>query len=295
MREPKKNIDIFHGHGAKGGIYARIMGVLHNAKSVYTPHGGSIHDSYGVFQTLMYRLIETVMYFITDKIVAESKYTEKQYKKALFIKSDNNDKKIVLNYNGIECQDLKENKHKTAPNTKPTIATFGMLRFEKGQDILILAAKELLERGYDITFNIFGDGKDRDFYQKMIIDYSLENHVFLQGETEKVENEMMKSDIIVQPSRFESFGYVLLEAMCAGVPVIASNVGGMTEILSHDVNGRLFENENHHDLANQIVYILENPNKKSDYIKEGKATVLNKFSSETMCNGLDIIYRNILK
>jgi len=102
---------------------------------------------------------------------------------------------------------------------------------------------------------------------------------------------MKESDIIVQPSRFESFGYVLLEAMSVGTPIICSNVGGMTEIIKHNHNGLLFNNEDVDDLVRQIEYmLLLNSNHITKYIQEGRNTIKLRFSSEVMCKNLNKIY-----
>ena len=289
----KKKVDIFHGHGAKGGIYVRILGKICGAKVVYTPHGGSVHPAFGKISSFLYKIIENMLYFFTDKVVAESQYTKNQYLKMLFFQPKVDDK-IVLNYNGVKCKNHSIND--SGKQTPPFIvSSFGMLRYEKGQDILILAAKKLLEHGYPIKLNLYGEGEGRELLEKLIEENALHNDVLLCGETDVVEAEMRRSTLVVQPSRFESFGYVLLEAMCVGIPVIASTAGGMPEIIKHDLNGRLFKSESIEDLAKQIEFTLDNPKRAKLYIKEGKHTVNSKFSSKAMCQGLEQIYESLLR
>lgn len=285
-----KNIDVIHGHGAKGGIYARALGLFTSTKIIYTPHGGSVHSSFGKVQTLFYKIIESLMYFLTDRVVVESKYTDEKYQKILFFNTQKS-RKIILNYNGIDCQTINDKYTVKKFNNPIVISSFGMLRYVKGQDILINAVKKLIDEGLMLRLNIYGEGDSREEYQALIEANSLKKYVFLHGETDQVESKMKESDIVIQPSRFESFGYVLLEAMCVGIPIIASNTGGMSEIMEHRNNGLIFKNEDIDSLAEEIRYMIANESDIENYIIEGKNTIVSRFSSKSMCDNLNKIYK----
>ncbi|MDI6655642.1 MAG: glycosyltransferase family 4 protein, partial [Candidatus Hydrothermarchaeota archaeon] len=109
------------------------------------------------------------------------------------------------------------------------------------------------------------------------------------GYREDLNSLLEKSAVLVLPSREEGFGLALLEAMAAGVPAVASRVGGIEEIIEHEYNGILVEKENPEELAKGILRVLENEGLRKKLIENGKKT-LKKFSWEKMAGEVDAVY-----
>lgn len=282
-----KNIHIVHGHGAKGGLYARVLGFMLNTKVIYTPHGGSLHDMHGKFMGSIYIFIEKILYYFTDKFIFES-----QYSKNIFTKKVNScEEKLYVNYNGIKINN--ENKVKAFDKTKINISAFGLLRHLKGHDILIKAVKILIDKGYSIKLTIYGDGEEKNNLKNLIHKLRLETDVTLFGFVEDTKYYMLKSDIIVQPSRFEALPYVPIEAMNLNIPVVVSNVGGLTEIVSNQNNGLVFESDCVDALVKKLEQLITDDELRNKLMKNAKKTVINHFNEEITLKNLNEIYQMI--
>lgn len=110
----------------------------------------------------------------------------------------------------------------------------GALRDVKGHDVLIRAFADIKRKHPEAVLTIVGDGEKREKYEMLISSLGLENKVRLTGwlPQEKVKKELERASIFVFPSRNEGFGIALLEAMSCGLPVIASRIGGIPEVVS---------------------------------------------------------------
>lgn len=276
----KVNPDIVHGHGAKGGLYSRICGWLVGAKTIYTAHGGAIHDMHGTYKNILYSIIEKLLYIFTDILIFESKYTMNTYAKKVLPVNE----KYFLNYNGVDLPvDFYEYEHKLIQ--EPVfLGAFGLLRFIKGHDILIKAAKELRDRGYNIEVKIFGTGEEREALLKLAKDIGISKYIKICEFCDNALEEMRNCHVIVHPSRFESFGYVPIEALSMGVPVVTSLVGGLIEISDYGKRFHTFEVDNVGQLCRAIESTLSNNFEfKNDFIKE-------YFSEESFVRNIKSIY-----
>lgn len=225
------DVDIIHGHGAKGGLYARIIGKILKKKVLYTAHGGSLHSMHGKIKNIVYQVVEKVLYYLTDKVVFESKYSQNEYCR----KINKNKTKYILNYNAIVLRLPEEVKPIRSESIK--IGAFGLLRKIKGHDILIEAASNLINQGYKLEVNIYGEGEERHNLQELIERRKCTEWIKIREYCENIQNEMNQCEIVVHPSRFESFGYVPIEALNEGITVVSSLEGGLSEVMDEGRNG----------------------------------------------------------
>jgi glycosyltransferase involved in cell wall biosynthesis len=283
-----RDIDVIHGHGAKGGLYARILGLLLKSKVAYTPHGGSLHDMHGSTMGVLYIIIEKLLYYFTDKFIFESEYSLN----AFLNKVNKNRSKLEVNHNGIKINRVINEKELDKKDVQ--LSAFGLLRFLKGHDILIKSISCLIEQGYRVHLTIYGDGKEKNNLEKIILNLNLQNYVTLAGFVNNPEECMIKSDIVVQPSRFESFGYVPIEAMNLNRPVIVSDVGGLLEIVEDMHNGLVFKGECVDCLVNKLKLIIDNSLLRSGLVANAKNTISSKFTDRIMINRLDCLYKELL-
>ncbi|MCB9025446.1 MAG: glycosyltransferase [Bdellovibrionaceae bacterium] len=283
----KKNIDIIHGHGAKGGLYSRILSRLIGAKSIYTPHGGSLHSMHGRIFNLIYSIVEKFLYYFTDIFVFESQYSRDQFQ----CKVRRNSEKYRLNLNGVR---VSENKTSESVLTNEFIvASFGALRRIKGFDLSIRAIKVLIDQNIKIKYHIYGEGEEKENLLSLVENLNLNHQVNFMGDTSGVDEKIRSYNVILQPSRFESFGYTLIEAMNLGVPVICSNVGGMSEIVEDNVNGLLFKNEDVSELAERLKILASNSQLRKKLIKNAHITIENTFNENKMLSHLEVIYGSL--
>lgn len=285
-----KKIDILHGHGAKGGLYARILGRLCGIKNIYTPHGGSVHSMFSPLAEKVYTSVERCLFFLTDYFVFESEYTANAFEKKIQRSLD----RYCINYNGISSEDIGEIEKKALKlrytDQVIKVGVFGMLREQKGQVFAIRALAQLLSSGLKIQLHIFGDGPDRTILEKTAKSLDCGSSVIFHGDVQEAELHMFAMDIIVIPSRFESFGYVAVEAMSLQKPVIASKTGGLCEVIEHEKSGLLVPPGDEVQLANAIQYIIDNPDKSLQFAKNGYSRFQKYFTERRMLENLNTVY-----
>lgn len=286
----KEQVDIVHGHGAKGGLYARLLSVNCGVKAIYTPHGGTIHSMYNPLINKTYLLIEKVLLRFTDYLLFES-----QYSATMFYKKVGDFRHLSrVNYNGIAPPDIEYIKRKsislgyvTAPHDELQLGLFGVLRKEKGQIYAIKAVAELKQQSKIVHLHVFGKGDEQNRLEKLAIKLGVKEQVTFHGEVVGVEPHIYAMDIILIPSLFESLGYIALEAISLKKWVIASNLGGLPEVIDHGVNGFLIKERNASEIAKAILSIAD-PVLKKKKISNG----LNqqKFGLEQMIANIEQVY-----
>lgn len=279
---------ILHGHGAKGGLYARICSRVLGAKSVYTPHGGSLHRVFGKFKSIIYDAVERFLILFTDKFIFESNYSAEEFRKYVGEIKD----KEIINYNGVHFPDFsKEEQYK--PHKTLRLASFGLLRHLKGHDILIDALRILDQKNIAFTYVIYGYGERFLELQKQIQSFGLQEKIKIESYSDNILKKMMEFDLILHPSRFESFGYVPVEAMSVKVPVITSFEGGLKEV---SIPGGTFvvKSNKAEDYAKLLVEIFNGEYDLEEMTEIAHREAARKFSITTMVKNLDTIYRSLI-
>ncbi len=278
-----KNISVFHGHGAKGGIYARLLSSVLKGKSIYTPHGGSLHQMHGGVMNRVYSFIEKIMSLMTDLFVFESDYSYEMFKKYV----SSSPRKAIVNKNGVDDSGFQPKKNLNDPFE---ISTFSSLRKIKGLDVAILAMNELKKRNIIFNFHIYGEGEEESALRALIEKYDLNEDVKIHGGVSAHMDLFRAADVVIQPSYFESFGYTLVEGMSVGTPVIGASVGGMKEIIQSGENGLLFEPGDACHLSEQLLKIYKDNELRLHLIEKGRETIKSQYSEKLMVNHLESIY-----
>lgn len=289
-------IDIVHGHGAKGGVYARAAGKLAQKKVIYTPHGGVVHSMFNRYEDYIYSNIERVLKLTTDLYVFESNYTKNSFLNK--IKASDDDINFVVNYNGVstECSSFScSSADEKLIDKTLSIGFFGMLRAEKGVLFSLSVIKALIKK-YPINFYIYGDGHLYEQISDIIKNESLGNRVFLQGYTNDVLDKMSKVDIVFIPSLFESFGYVAVEAMLLRKPFVVSDAGALPEVCG-DNYPYMYSHESVHAAVSAFDKILEDMQDStfSSHLNCFSTRARNKFNLNSMTNTLKLSYEAVSK
>jgi glycosyltransferase involved in cell wall biosynthesis len=215
------------------------------------------------------------------------------------------DQKLRLVHNGIDTRPFtaavqRESaaKIRRAARGRKVVLFVGRLVPDKGPQILIQAARKLIrERGRrDLSFFIGGDGRLRRLLQARIVRHKLKDDVFLLGKLShhEVIDSLFGADLVVMPSLHESFPLAALEALAAGRPLIASRVGGLPEIIEDGDTGFLVEKKSPEAWGDAIESIVDDPERMVRCGQNGKALVLDRFSSETMVNATVDVYEEAL-
>lgn len=198
--------------------------------------------------------------------------------------------KVITIHNAIETEHFELPNLKKINKTRPIIGNVARIMPEKkGQDVLINAIAKLKDNYPNIKCYFAGAAAESDEksfieLQNQIKQKELNNNVLFMGNVDDVTSFLEKIDIFVLPSRFEGFGLSLIEAMCMGIPVIASNIDGPAEIINNTRCGKLFKSGDSKDLASKISETIENYNIEKEIALSNTDIVKNKYSISIMCN-----------
>ena len=229
MREVRSlHPDVLHAHGAKGGAYARIIGTLLRASGtrvarIYSPHGGSLHYDPRSRSGRVFFAAERLLGRATDAFVFVSRYEADAYAE----KVGRPAKPVAIVRNGLRPEEFEP----VAPAADARDFLFiGELRDLKGTDVFIEAVARI-----GASAVIVGAGPDRQRYEQMVRDLGLSARIaFLDRMPARQAFALARC--LVVPSRAESMPYIVLEGVAAGLPMIATRVGGIPEIFGAAAN-----------------------------------------------------------
>lgn len=173
------------------------------------------------------------------------------------------------------------------------VSTGGLIP-RKNMDMIVDSFNIAFKDKKKVKLYIFGEGAERSKLEQMIAEYQLTEQIFLMGlrDRKEIAKRMHESDCFVLASKLETFGVAYIEALAAGLPVIATNCGGPEEFVHKD-NGILIEVDDAEALTNSMLKMYRESN-KFDRKKISKEMV-DKFSPETIAKRLTEIYRDVLK
>ena len=222
----KLNLNVLHGHGAKGGAYARLAACSLSGRRVasfYTPHGGSLNIKPGTLKQRVLLTVERGLEAVTTGLIFESAHAAHIYRS--LVREKGAPHRIIPN--GLKAADFAP----AEPRPDATDVLFvGELRDLKGVDTL-LGALAKLKSNRPVTATIVGSGPDAEKFRAMASTLGLDGLVTFTGAM-PIREAFGHGRVMVVPSRAESFPYVVLEAAAAGLPLIATNVGGIPEIVA---------------------------------------------------------------
>jgi len=277
--------DILHGHGAKGAGLIRLVPNVGRAIRAYTPHGGSLVYCPGTLSGGFYRSLERMLNFRTDLFLFESSYVANLFR----AKIGQPRAMVRIVRNGVSQGEF--DPVAVTPDATDLVC-IGELRPVKAIDILIEALAILKQSGRPVTATIVGEGPDDAKLKAQARRCGVVDEVrFVGYQPARVAFAMGR--MLVIPSRAESLPYVVLEAAAAGVPVIATEVGGMPEIFG-PFSEHLIPADDVAALVAAIQDALDNPGHANSVAQQVRARVRTEFSVDTMVNGGLAAYREAL-
>ncbi len=224
--------DVLHGHGAKGGAVARLIGSVlrvnrYRVARFYSPHGGTLHFNRNSLAGQGVLRLERMQEYFADAIVFVCDYERRTYVEK--VGAPRTVSRVI--YNGIKDAEFQP---VPAASDAADFLYIGMLRDLKGPDVFIDAfARTERAVGRPLSAVMVGDGPDRDRYAQMMAERGLGRRIRMMPAM-PARSGFALADTVVVPSRAEAMPYIVLEALAAGKPVIASRVGGIPEVLGTD-------------------------------------------------------------
>jgi len=280
-------LDVVHGHGAKGGAYARLAHTG-SALRVYTPHGGSLH--YGrTLQGRLFSIAERFMMRRTDLFLFESTFARSAFEYHFGTPSCT----IRVVPNGVAPAEFEPLAPLEPQTETADLVALGELRHLKGIDVLIEAIAILAKQGRRVTAAIAGDGPDRSAFSSLAERHGLGEAVRFLGQ-QPARIAFAQGRLLVVASRAESLPYVVLEAAAAGVPMLATRVGGIPEIFGPDAD-RLLPPADPAALATAIAAALDDPGQGHLLAERLRVRVRHHYSQHSMVDGVINAYRSALQ
>ena len=274
--------DIVHTHLNKADFYGRIAAkrsnvplIISTCHNYSTTHSGADINKKSFFDVIDNFVID----YSKSYLIAISKLV-KQY---LINRNPSYEKITEVIYNGINFDKIKYKlsnweilKLRSENNIDSddfVISVIGRLDKQKGHLIFLESVKEIIHQNKKIKILLIGDGSLREQIEIFIKENNLSSQVIMKGFQPDSEPYIEISDLICVPSLWEGFGLVIIEGMIKRKIILASDVGGIPEIIEDGKTGFLFDPQNKTELIKKIIYIYHNI-KELDHIKEKAVSVI---------------------
>jgi len=275
--------DILHINSSKAGLVAAIAGRLARTRSIiFTSHGWAFFEDRSLGARLLIWMAQWLTVLLSHKVIAVSEHI-RQNVPSLFVSK----RKVTVIRHGIAPFPLavKESARAMLLGEKSSelkhvtwIGTISELNLNKGVRYAIRAMKELP----NAIFVVIGEGVERRKLEQEIRELELSDRVFLAGHKERAHELLSAFDVFCLTSTTEALGYSLLEAGRAGLPVVASDVGGIPEIIDDGKSGTLVESRNVAALSTALTALIESDEKRERVRRALKEKVEQEFSLHQM-------------
>jgi glycosyltransferase involved in cell wall biosynthesis len=273
---------LLHGHGAKGGLYARLAARRLETRSFYTPHGGSLHYGWRQPQGVAFLATERALRGLTSGLLFVCDYEKRTFDSKIGIGAT----PYGVVYNGLWPEEFAT----VDPAPDATDLVFvGELRRLKGLGDL-LTAIAALGRVRPVTLTIVGDGADRAAFENQAGALKIADRVRFLG-VMPARQAFPLGRVLVMPSHAESFPYVLLEAAAAGISIIATRVGGIPEVIP---SPELVSPRAPEELAGAIGQRLASFETARANALALRNSLTQRFSAASMCAAVTSFYEAVL-
>lgn len=284
--------DIVHTHGYFASVIGRIAARRANIPVILT----HVHSTYWEYRK-RHLLIERKLSRFTDKIICCSKAVEdfvKNFEKIT-------DNKTIVIYNGVDVERFSPKKKTASMRAEsemnkeaPVIGTVSSLTPHKGHEHLIDAASLVLETLPSAQFLIIGDGPLRQKLENQAKNRNIHHDVIFTGIRKDIPEMLSLMDVFVLPSLSrEGLGIAIIEAMAAEKPVVATDIGGIPEVVNDGETGFLVPPGDPEALAGAIIELLQNPHKAKTMGEKGRARVKKKFTTKKMLSEIENVYQSL--
>lgn len=284
----QESVEIIHTHNTQPFIDGTLAGIMAGVKTIiHTDHARDFPDK------KRYMAAEWVASHCAYKVVGVSEHTAENLKYYEKISS----RKILVIPNGIDGsrfntaidRDMKK-RSLGITSTGPVIGLGVRLSEQKGIGYLLSAMPEIMRDFPEISLVIAGDGPIENALKQQAVALGIDGHVFFIGSRLDLPELLQIFDLYVLPSVWEGLPMVLLEAMAAGCPIIATDVGGNATAITNRFNGSLIKPKDPLALAKEIRQVLSDESLRAQYIRESRKIFEKQFSARIMTAAYEKLY-----
>lgn len=287
-------------------VYIRLLTFSSNlsAKIIFTAHGWVFNENRKHFHKILIKLFHRITIFLSHKTICVSEAMADQIGGLAQIQN-----RISIIHNGIKkFPSLKKEaaRNELLQNSVELQGFFGFdtekrkktvwigsiseLHKNKGLEYMIEALSLYKKENSSFVFVIIGDGEEKQYLKTLVIKKGMEKNVFFLGKIEGAAYYLKAFNIFSLTSITEGLPYVLLEAGMADLPTIASNIGGIPEIIDQLNSGILVRPKNPQEIKDAIIFLNENKMKGKQFGKNLKTKIETAFSLEKMITETKKIY-----
>jgi len=291
--------DVVHTHLFYANFYGRLAARLARCPAVVT----TLHSADYTHQDtgrLTFRMRKTADRFtaryLTTMHIAVSEAVRDDYRRHLGL----TDIEVVHNYVDPRRYGVPAPEERRATRAALgcsdedyVLLTIGRLHWEKGQQFLVTAMKAIVQAVPAARLVLVGDGPDDARLRELAAAQGVEDAVVFAGSQPDVRRLLGGADVFVLPSNLEGLPVALLEAMAAGLPVVATSVGGVPEILADGVNGRLVPARNPDAIAAAVIGVHAQSDRGRSMGRSGRLTIEGRFSTPVAMPRLETLYQRI--
>ncbi len=290
----EERVDIVHTHAWGGGLIGRFSACAAKTPVIL----GHVHGIYNYVKWYHLRIDSVLVRWSTATICCSQ-----AARRFMLTHQRVPPEKIIVIYNGVDLSPFKPlpESERTALRHKARvrpddilIGSVGHLETHKGHEFLIRAFRRILETKPQARLLIVGDGRKRQKLEALAEELGVKHRVTFAGVRRDVPLLLSLMDIFVLPSLNEALGIALIEAMASGVPVVASEVGGIPEVVKHRETGLLVEPRSASALADAILELISAP-AVARRMSEAALQSVQRFSLETMLREITDLYLTSLQ
>ena len=286
----RQGISIVHTHSSKAGIIGRWAAWYAGARSIFhTVHGWPFYIEMGPIVRFFYKISEKVTSLITTRLIVVS---DADMKAGLKCVNKKKEKYVKIPY-GIESEKFII---KTAPVKEKNIVRVGFIACYKPQKSpfnFVKVATVVVNRNKNIEFISAGDGVLRPSVVKEVSRLGLNDKIRFLGWRNDIACVLSTIDILLLTSRWEGLPIVILEALASGIPVVATDVGGVSELVINGINGFIEEKDACEKLAYDILLLADNRDKRLQFSGHAKKSFKKEFDISYMKNSIQSLYEQV--
>lgn len=297
FRTEKPNV--VHLNSTKAGVVGALAARFARApKIIFTAHGWAFNEERPEWQRLTFKFFSWIIAILSHKTIAVSDAVKNDAKNWLFVSH-----KIFVIKNGIKEPEfyqrldartrIKAMVGTIIPEDAFIVGTVAELHKSKGLHYAIEALAKLIPENPSLYYFILGSGEEKERLEALVELHKLQGRVFLLGFVDDAARFLPAFDAFLFPSITEGLGLVLLEAGLAGLPVVASRVGGISEVIENEKTGLLVPPRNPDAIASAIIKLFKSQSTRSMLGVALHGKILYNFSfKRVMTETADLYMRN---
>ncbi len=294
----KRRFDLVHTHNSKGGFIGRFAAFLASGPPViHGVHGFAFHQNEPWLRRTLFFTLEKIAKYWSAKVICISQPLVDLWVQCKLAAPE----KISKIYSGIEVNKFKKKVNRSKirkelglDSKDIAIGQVSKLWEGKGHEDIINAAPALVEKVPQAKIIFIGEGPLLEKLQKMTTEKNVQDNFIFLGYRSNIPELTQALDIAVLASHFEGMGRVILEAMAVGLPIVASRVGGIVDLVIDNETGLLVDPHTPSQLTLALTKLAQDPDLRKKMGALGQQRVDERFTSAMMIDQIDSLYKEVL-